>query len=82
MLPMNNYQTNANPNPIHHFYYIKNIQIWTFLTFVHFPILQSLPIIALIMTNTMTCAMKREAWTWYLPSHLVVAKILCSCTMY
>ena len=30
------------------------------------------------MTNTMTCAMKREAWTWYLPSHLVSAKILCS----
>ena len=30
------------------------------------------------MTNTMTCAMKREAWTWYLPSHLVPAKILCS----
>ena len=26
----------------------------------------------------MTCAMKREAWTWYLPSHLVPAKILCS----
>mgnify|MGYP003692112159 CR=1 FL=1 len=26
----------------------------------------------------MACAMKREAWTWYLPSHLVVAKILCS----
>ena len=25
----------------------------------------------------MTCAMKREAWTWYLPSHLVPAKILC-----
>ena len=30
------------------------------------------------MTNTMTCAMKREAWTWNLPSHLVPAKILCS----
>ena len=26
----------------------------------------------------MTCAMKHEAWTWYPPSHLVVAKILCS----
>ena len=26
----------------------------------------------------MTCVMKREAWTWYLPSHLVPAKILCS----
>ena len=26
----------------------------------------------------MTCAMKREAWTWYLPSHLVPANILCS----
>ena len=26
----------------------------------------------------MTCAMKREAWTWYLPSHLVPAKIFCS----
>ena len=26
----------------------------------------------------MTCAMKREASTWYLPSHLVPAKILCS----
>ena len=26
----------------------------------------------------MTCAMKHEAWTWYLPSHLVPAKILCS----
>ena len=25
----------------------------------------------------MTCAMKHEAWTWYLPSHLVPAKILC-----
>ena len=24
----------------------------------------------------MTCAMKREAWTWYLTSHLVPAKIL------
>ena len=22
--------------------------------------------------------MKHEAWTWYLPSHLVPAKILCS----
>ena len=22
--------------------------------------------------------MKREAWTWYLPNHLVPAKILCS----
>ena len=26
----------------------------------------------------MTCTMKREAWTWYLPNHLVPAKILCS----
>ena len=26
----------------------------------------------------MTRAMKREVWTWYLPSHLVPAKILCS----
>ena len=26
----------------------------------------------------MTCAMKREAWTWYLPNHLVPAKFLCS----
>ena len=23
------------------------------------------------MTKTMTRVMKREAWTWYLPSHLV-----------
>ena len=30
------------------------------------------------MTNTMTCAVKREAWSRYLPSHLAVAKILCS----
>ena len=30
------------------------------------------------MTNAMACAMKREAWTWYLPSHLVLAKILSS----
>ena len=26
----------------------------------------------------MTCAMKNKAWTWYLPNHLVLAKILCS----
>ena len=26
----------------------------------------------------MACAMERKAWTWYLPSHLVLAKILCS----
>ena len=26
----------------------------------------------------MNCAMKREAWTWYIPSHLVPANILCS----
>ena len=26
----------------------------------------------------MVYAMKCEAWTWYLPSHIVVAKILCS----
>ena len=31
-----------------------------------------------IMTNTMTCAMKHEAWTWYLPSQLVPEKTLCS----
>ena len=30
------------------------------------------------MTNTMTCAMNGKASTWYLPCHLVVAKILCS----
>ena len=29
------------------------------------------------MTNSIACAMKREAWTWYLPSHFVVEKILC-----
>ena len=34
--------------------------------------------IALIMTNTMTSDIKREAWSWHLPSHLVLAKILCS----
>ena len=26
----------------------------------------------------MACVMKREEWTWYLPSHFVLAKILCS----
>ena len=26
----------------------------------------------------MACVMKREKWTWYLPSHFVLAKILCS----
>ena len=35
----------------------------------HYIIIQS-------MTNTMTCAMNLEAWTWYLPNHLVLAKIL------
>ena len=34
--------------------------------------------IASIMTNTMTCDIKREAWSWHLPGHLVLAKILCS----
>ena len=28
--------------------------------------------------NTMACAVKREAWTWYLPSNLAVAKNLGS----
>ena len=57
--------------------------IWQYLYWLFFlssisPIFQSLLIIALIMTNTMICAMKREAWTWYLPSNLVPAKVLCS----
>ena len=30
------------------------------------------------MTNTMTCVMKHEVWTWYRPSHLVPTKFLCS----
>ena len=30
------------------------------------------------MTNTMACVMKREVWTWYLPSLLVPSKNLCS----
>ena len=38
--------------------------------FNHYTVL----IIALIMTNTLACARKLEAWTWYLPSNLVPAK--------
>ena len=57
---------------------IRQYLYWLFLLSSIIPIFQSLLFTALIMTNTMTCAMKREAWIWYLPSHLVPAKILCS----
>ena len=40
-------------------------------------IYQSLPIIASIIEDN-SCAVNHEAWTWYLPSHLVPVKILCS----
>ena len=60
------------------FFTIRQFLYWlSFLSSI-IPIVQLLLIIASIMTNTMTCAIKREAWTWYLPSHLVPAKILCS----
>ena len=68
------------------FFTIRQFLYWLFLLSSIIPIFQSLLIIALIMNNTITCAMKCEAWTWYLPSHLVPAKILCSrcepCTNY
>ena len=66
------------PFKIFLFFNIRQYLYWLFLLSSIIPIFQSLLIIALIMTNTMTCAMKREAWTWCLPSHLVPAKILCS----
>ena len=40
-------------------------------------IYQSLPIIASIIEDN-ACAVNHETWTWYLPSHLVYVKILCS----
>ena len=85
---INNYQANVNTNPykISLFFTIRQFLYWLFLLSSIIPIFQSLLIIALIITNTMVCAMKREALTWYLPSHLVPAKILCSrcepCTNY
>ena len=77
---MNNHQTNTNPNPLYNIYLFiirQIVFILTFLTFIHYPILQLFLIIALIMNNTMECAMKREAWTC-LPSHLVLAKFFFS----
>ena len=68
-LPMNNYQGNV---------FLRQCLYWLILLSSIIPIFQAIIIISLIMTNTMTCAMKREVWTWYLPSHLVPAKILCS----
>ena len=70
---MKNHQTSVNPNPILHFYY-KIVSIRTFLTFVDYPNFSIIPNhVALVVTNTMTCAMKHEAWTWYL-SHLLLEK--------
>ena len=79
-LTMNNYQANVNTNPykISLFFTIRQFLYRLFLLSSIIPIFQSLLIIALIITNPMVCGMKREAWTWYLPSHLVPAKILCS----
>ena len=77
---MNNYQANVNTSPykISLFFTIRHFLYRLFLLSSFIPIFQSLLIIALIITNPMVCAMKREAWTWYVPSHLVPAKILCS----
>ena len=74
-LSMNNNQTSVKLNLILHFYY-KTVFIQTFLTFVHHPnfLIIYILIIASIMTNTMACAMRHEAWIWYLPSHLVPSK--------
>ena len=78
-LPKNN-QANVNTNQFLIFCIFTRRQYlyWLFLLSSIIQIFQSLLIIALIMTNTMTCAMKPEAWSWYLPSHLVPAKTLCS----
>ena len=78
-LPMNNYQANVNTNPLKFLYfYYKTVFILTFLTFFHYPNFSIITIHCINKTNTMTCAIKREVWTWYLPSHLVPDKILCS----
>ena len=37
---------------------------YAFIHYPNFSIITYIFITALIMTNTMTCAMKREAWTW------------------
>ena len=79
-LPMYNYQANVNTNHFKNIsvFYYKTVFILTFFTFFHNP---NFPIISnhcINKTNTMTCAMKRETWTCYLPSHLVPAIILCS----
>ena len=62
-LPMNNYQANVNINPLKMslFFTIRQYLYWLFLLSSIIPIFQSLLIIVLIMTNTMTSAMKREA---------------------
>ena len=77
---MNNYQANLNTNPLKNcsFITIRQYLYWLFWLSSINQIFQSLLIIALIMINTIACAMKREAWTRYLPSHLVPVKILCS----
>ena len=83
-MPLGNFtcvlRTNVNTTPfkISLFFTIRQYLYRLFLLSSIISIFQSLLIIALIMINTMTCAMKGEAWTWYLPSHLVPAKILCS----
>ena len=79
-LLMNYHQTNISPLlslKCLCVYYEKLFTL-TFLTIIHYPKFSISAHHCLIMTNTIACVMKREAGTWYLPSHLVPAKFTCS----